>query len=112
MFYDMLFRQSAPLNWPETEYGVRAVRKSDGSIVRVPVGQMNVLTVGTTRYGKTVFTKACVREVFREDPERYAVFFQIKPDDFTGEFMRPEEIRSLPSVTGCAGRRICSAGIW
>lgn len=91
MFYDMLFRQSAPLNWPETEYGVRAVRKSDGSIVRVPVGQMNVLTVGTTRYGKTVFTKACVREVFREDPERYAVFFQIKPDDFTGEFMRPED---------------------
>lgn len=91
MFYDMLLSQRMPLNWPETDSGVHAVRKADGSIVKIPVDQMNILVVGTTGYGKTFFTKACVRELLGTDPGRYAVFFQIKPDDFTEEFMQPDD---------------------
>ena len=90
MYYEFL-QKEPPLGWPQTGYGVQAVRKN-GEQIEIPVlPQTNVLILGTSGYGKTCFTKAYVRELFREDPERFAVFFQIKPDDFTEEFLHPQD---------------------
>ncbi|MDO5133296.1 MAG: type IV secretion system DNA-binding domain-containing protein [Eubacteriales bacterium] len=71
--------------------GVRAVLTNGNREVCIPVSALNTLVTGTTRYGKTVFVKEYVRERFRQNPGMYAVFFQIKPDDFTREFMRPRD---------------------
>lgn len=91
VFYEMS-RNVPPLNWPESKYGVMAKRIQDGRIVSIPVQpQVNALIVGTPGYGKTVFTKEYVKGLFAEDPAMYAVFFQIKPDDFTEAFLRPRD---------------------
>lgn len=79
------------LNWPKGDYFVRAIRKRDGKVVEIPVQSSNFLITGTTGYGKTVFTKVYVKELLTENPETYVVFFQIKPDDFTEMFLRPQD---------------------
>lgn len=89
--YEISPAREAPLRWPQTRYSVRAIRGRDGRIVRIPLLPVNVLVTGTTGYGKTTFTKAFVRGTFALDPHRYAVFFQIKPDDFTAEFLRSQD---------------------
>lgn len=78
-------------NWPKTKYFVKAIRKKDGKVVEIPVQSSNFLITGTTGYGKTVFTKVYVKELVTENPETYVVFFQIKPDDFTEMFLRPQD---------------------
>lgn len=79
------------LDWPKADYFVRAIRKRDGKVVEIPVQSSNILITGTTGYGKTVFTKVYVKELLTENPEMYVVFFQIKPDDFTEMFLRPQD---------------------
>lgn len=91
MFYEMTKEKETHPTWSKTGYGIQAKRISDGTPVNIPVDRINVLTVGTSGYGKTVFTKKYVRELFRLNREMYAVFFQIKPDDFTEEFLRPQD---------------------
>lgn len=91
LFYVMQSVKDAGPDWPKTEYCVRAVRKKDGKVVEIPILPSNILVTGTTGYGKTVFTKEYVSGVLEESPETYVVFFQIKPDDFTGEFLRPQD---------------------
>ena len=91
MYYELPPQKMAPLNWPQTEYGVNA-RRQNGTLVKIPaLPRTNALIVGTSGFGKTCFTKAYVRALFRADPNRFALFFQIKPDDFTQEFLRPQD---------------------
>ena len=89
VFYVMQNMKDTEANWPKTEYFVRAVRKRDDKVMRIPVLSTNILVTGTTGYGKTVFTKEYVSGVLQENPGTFAVFFQIKPDDFTDEFLYP-----------------------
>lgn len=92
MFYEMPVGEKEKEQYLDTvSDGIRAVRLEDGSEIMIPVTHFNTLVTGTTRYGKTYFTKAYVSKRFRKNKKLYAVFFQIKPDDFTGEFMRPQD---------------------
>lgn len=91
MFYE-LAPKSSPPDWPVAVNSVRAVRAADGREVGIPVClDANVLVVGTSGYGKTVFTKEYVKALFAQDEKLYGVFFQIKPDDFTETFLRPQD---------------------
>lgn len=90
MYYERI--QDTPLNWPVTDYGVRVRRTSGDVVLDIPVlDATNILVTGVSGYGKTVFTKAYVKQLFNIDEHKYAVFFQIKPDDFTEEFLRPQD---------------------
>lgn len=75
--------------WPEGIGSVPA-KLPDGTVTAVPVmGETNILITGTTGSGKTVCTKKIVHIQKQARPQTKGVFFQIKPDDFTSEFMRP-----------------------
>jgi len=101
MYYE-LGCKIQPLNWPETGHSVKAIRLIDGSIVELPImPAVNVLVVGTSGYGKTVFTKAYVQGLFDADPNLYGVFFQIKKDDFTAQFLRAQDKVIAYSDTVC-----------
>lgn len=107
MFYEMPMRRENPIKWPKVDGGVRARRIKDGSTVNIPVlPGVNILTVGTSGYGKTVFTKGCVRSLLNVDEKMYAVFFQIKPDDFTGEFLRPQDKIITFSDKACSDKNL------
>lgn len=80
------------LAWPSGTHGVLAEDSADGQKVEIPVEPMNVLVTGTTGYGKTEFTKAYIRRRFQQDENLFAVIYQMKPDDFTGEFLRPQDL--------------------
>ena len=91
MFYE-LNQNAPPPNWPQSSCGVRAKLLRNDCIVTIPVlPQVNTLIVGTPGNGKTVLTKEIVQELFQQNPGMYAVFFQIKPDDFTQAFLRPQD---------------------
>lgn len=70
---------------------MRAVRVYDGKTVDIVKDGKNVLITGTSGYGKTVFTKGYVSDEIQNDPDMYVVFFQIKPDDFSARFLRPQD---------------------
>lgn len=92
MYYEK--SQEIPLNWPVTDYTVGARRTSGGgtgTALNIPVLDTNILVTGVSGYGKTVFTKAYVKQLFNIDENKYTVFFQIKQDDFTKEFLRPQD---------------------
>ncbi len=90
MLYELPFSRShLTPNWPDG-IGNIPVALPDGSVTGLPVlNGANILVTGTTGYGKTVLTKAAVRVQLNAMPETKGVFFQIKPDDFTSEFMKP-----------------------
>lgn len=91
MFYDLTGTDTG-LNWPQTPQGVKARLLRNNSMVSIPIlPGVNTLIVGVSGNGKTVLTKQLVQGLFREDPDVYAVFFQIKPDDFTSAFLRPQD---------------------
>ena len=91
MFYSLGTKEARP-NWPEAPHGVKARLLRDGSTVTIPVlPQVNTLVVGVPGNGKTVLTKEKVQALFEEKPDLYTVFFQIKPDDFTKAFLRPQD---------------------
>lgn len=89
MFFGIPVTEERSPQWPQASTYVRAQCIPAGGSMDIPVLSANMLVVGTSGYGKTVFTKAYVRELFKANPDRYAVFFQIKPGDFTDEFLRP-----------------------
>lgn len=91
MFYDYLNLNAKSVQWPQTKYSVEAIQKSNSQIVHIPVDSSNVLITGVTGYGKTVFTKKLIQNILYKSPNIQAVFFQIKPDDFTKMFLRPED---------------------
>lgn len=89
-----------PSKWPIGICGVPA-RLPDGSGTLIPVLEStNYLVLGMTGHGKTVFTKAVAHGLLDNVPESLGVFFQIKPDDFTLEFMHPgDKVISYSSPT-------------
>ena len=104
MSYDMT-RNNGPVNWPEAARGIRAELLRSGSIVKIPVlPNTNTLVVGVPGNGKTVLTKKIVDVLFEEDPGLYAVFFQIKPDDFTQAYLRPQDKVIAYSDEICPGQ--------
>ncbi len=105
MVYQITTAKSKTANWPKSEYIVKAKNKWN-KVVEIPVFPINILTVGTTGYGKTVFTKAYIRNLFKADEKMYAVFFQIKPDDFTSEFLRPQDKIITYSEKVCSDRNL------
>ncbi len=91
MFYEKMYEMGNESKWSETNLYVRARKVKSGKEARIPVESFNVLVTGTSGYGKTVFTKEYVRGILQNDPNTFVVFFQIKPDDFTKEFLRQED---------------------
>lgn len=77
-------------SWPKTNHGI-AAKLQDGSLITVPTEAINTLVLGVSGYGKTTYTKAFVHEKLKENPNLFCVFFQVKPDDFTEEFLRPND---------------------
>ncbi len=106
MYYQIPAERKESLNWPKAENTVKARKAKENQTVEIPVLPLNLLTVGTTGYGKTVFTKAYVRNLLRTDEKMYAVFFQIKPEDFTPEFLRPQDKIITFSENACPGGNI------
>lgn len=106
MFYEMSMMNHKVPDWPKGNYGVPARLVNGGNVTEIPVLPVNVLTIGTSGYGKTMFTKAYVRGLLRDHENMYAVFFQIKPDDFTEEFLRPQDKIITFSNKLCSGRNL------
>lgn len=92
MFFEIPQKTDPTASWPKTNHGI-AAKLHDGSLITVPIPAdvVNTLIVGVSGYGKTTFTKAFVREKYKENQNLFSVFFQVKPDDFTGEFLRPDD---------------------
>lgn len=92
MFFYELKPPTPPLKWPESEHGVPAIRLCDGSRVTIPaMPAVNILVTGTPGYGKTVFAKGYVDSRLEQNPNLYIVFYQVKPNDFTGKYLRPQD---------------------
>ncbi len=91
MSYNAYIPTSIKPSWPVGRGKIAAWLLPGGEDIDIPVSSSNVLVVGTPGYGKTVFTKAYVRPLLQEDEQVSAVFFQIKPRDFTDEFLRPQD---------------------
>lgn len=91
MFYEMIEKITPP-NWPDSPHSIRALRLRDGTQVPIPViPQVHTLVTGNSGYGKTVFTQAYVDVQLEIDPNMFMVFFQVKPDDFTRKYLRPQD---------------------
>lgn len=92
----MLYEIQTPISmkstvpvWPKGIGGVPAMLPN-GIEVHIPALQAtNYIILGTTGSGKTVVTKVIAHELLNAAPEMFGVFFQIKPDDFTSEFIQP-----------------------
>lgn len=95
MIYDMMHtemnRKTSEPAWPESDFYLKAMRLPDQKLIKIPAPGSNVLVTGGSGYGKTHLTKEMTRQIFRENPDQFAVFFQIKPDDFTSEFLQPHD---------------------
>lgn len=72
--------------------GVRAQNPVNGQEIRIPVAPMHILITGTTGNGKTEFTKTYMRYRFQQNNDLPAVIYQMKPGDFTDEFLRPGDM--------------------
>lgn len=92
MFFELPQKKDPTANWPKTNHGIKALQK-DGSLITVPIPAevVNTLVVGVSGNGKTTFTKKFIDAKLKENPNLFCVFFQVKPDDFTGEFLRPND---------------------
>ena len=91
MFYELKQQDNQTLQWPKGIGEISAKRLPGGERISIPVLLANLLLVGTTGYGKTTFIKNYCRMLFQKTAHLFAVFFQIKPGDFTDEFMRPQD---------------------
>lgn len=109
MFYDFLNLTDDTIQLPETEYGIKALKKNS-QIVYIPIDSSNVLITGVTGYGKTVFTKQYVHGILNKNPDTYAIFFQIKPDDFLNSFY-VLKIRLLHLIVKYVMKKISLNGI-
>ena len=93
MYYELPTENREPgTAWLAGTPGVRAEDMTNGQEIEIPVAPMNVLVNGITGNGKTEFTKAYLRQRFQQNEKLAAVIYQMKPDDFTNEFLRPQDI--------------------
>lgn len=79
MLYELPSMMKArPLTWPQGIGSVPA-RLPDGSLVQIPVlKDTNVLAIGVTGTGKTVYTAAAAESQLAAVPDTLAVFFETK----------------------------------
>ena len=89
MFFEIPQKTDPTASWPKTNHGI-AAKLQDGSLITVPIPAevVNTLVVGVSGNGKTTFTKKFIDAKLKENPNLFCVFFQVKPDDFTEEFLR------------------------
>ena len=90
MFY-VVSRQGIEPSWFGSDEGVEAVSCAANRQVCIPILDENMIVLGTSGYGKTTFTKKYVSQLLQKNKDAYAVFFQIKKDDFTKEFLRQQD---------------------
>jgi len=92
LFYDLPNpRKSKPYEqWPQGT-GSLPCRDAEGAAVPFPVLPRSALITGNSGIGKTFFEKALVQERLNQDPDVYSVFFEIKPGDFSSQFLRSED---------------------
>ena len=101
MIFEMNTKKAAYLDWPKMSRSIKAERSFDKQIIQIPVLSDNTLVAGKIGCGKTTYVKKQVEERLDADPNLYAVFFEIKPNDYSGKFMRPEDKKiSFRDITG------------
>lgn len=95
MRYEIPLRMEADLQaqalprWPQGIGGGLAAELDDGAAVSVPVPEgVNILTVGVTGTGKTRSFTAPAAALLLSDPQRKAVFFELKAT-YANRFFRP-----------------------
>ena len=75
--------------WPQGIGGGLAAELDGGAAVSVPVPEgVNILTVGVTGTGKTCFFTAPAAALLLSNPQRKAVFFELKAT-YVNRFFRP-----------------------
>lgn len=83
-----LFHYDEVFDMPESDIYISA-RKANGTQVQFPVGDNiqngNTLVVGTTRTGKTAFTRKMAKKLRVAYPEAHFVFMDVKQDYINGE---------------------------
>lgn len=90
MLYEMPIRKSKPA-WPPG-IGSVSVQLQGGTIAALPVlDSVDTLLVGVPGTGKTVLTKKIVAAELANRPETLAVFFELKPQDYTKCFLSPKD---------------------
>lgn len=77
-------------NWTRARTFISA-ETDDNRDFNIPVTHHNHLIVGVPGGGKTVFTCALLDARKMEEPDTFCVFFQTKPDDFTGRYLTDED---------------------
>ena len=100
MLYELpAFLRAPSPNWPAGTGSIPAIMP-DGRAAELPILNASMLITGTTGFGKTVFTKAAAHVLFDAEPRLKGLFFQTKPDDFTSEFMEPND--KIITYSACA----------
>lgn len=101
MFYELNRPKPADQEWPEGVGSVEAVRAADRKPISVPVTKQSVLITGTTGFGKTTFVKEYVGQRLDNDENTLAVFLELKPGDFSNEFMEKSSKMIAFSESAC-----------
>lgn len=85
--YYYLNDQQIKKPWPNSQNTILA--SENGTPIHIPILNDNVLIVGKTGAGKTVFLKDYMTPLLHNNNEPYTIFFEIK-DDFR-EYIRPQD---------------------
>lgn len=78
------------LQWPDAKYSIPAEKAMGKVQISIPVTSDNILIVGKIGSGKTTLVKGYVSSLLK-DEDTYAVFFEVKPGDYSGKYMQPED---------------------
>lgn len=97
--FDMRIKKLTQPNWPRTQNTMPAILLKTGQEVAVPILESNTLIIGKTGHGKTVFTKAMIEPILKEENEPYTVFFEMKKD-FRKYLRRQDKVVSYSNRLG------------
>ncbi len=88
------------LQWPVSGYNIPAEKIIGRKKISIPVTSDNLLIVGKIGCGKSTLVKKYVDNILKEE-DTYAVFFEVKPWDYSGRFMRRgDKIVSFDNIPG------------
>ena len=91
MFYEIPIPKNSLPTWPSGKGNI-SVQLPDGTITKLPILEsVNSLLIGVPGMGKTVLAKEMASAQLRTKPETLAVFFEVKPRDYSGQFMKPDD---------------------